>query len=44
MAFSLNMSGKGIDPWSNIGKDSELEGKAESQVPAGSCPGSQRSK
>lgn len=30
MAFSLNLSGKGVDPWSNIGKDSELERKAES--------------
>lgn len=37
MAFSLNMSGEGVDPWSNIGMDSELEGKAESQAPAGSC-------
>lgn len=44
MAFSLNLSGKGVDPRSNIGKGSELERKAESQVPAGSYPGSQRSK
>lgn len=30
MTFRLNMSDKGVDPWSNIGKDSELERKAES--------------